>query len=79
MNSTPSNELIVEAVLQTIEGNRPTVESWMVSQPGSWGFLAGKAVIAYREILERPLTDLERREVWHLLWIYLTHLKQMAE
>ena len=41
-----------------------------------WGFLAGKAVIAYRRGLGRSLTDLERRRVWHMLWGTLSDLKR---
>ena len=68
-------DLIEEAVRLTIEQNNSMVQSWIVNQPGSWGFLAGRAVITYRRALGRPLTDGERRGVWALLWSRLEALK----
>ena len=76
MKSSPSEEPIQEAIRRTIESNASIVEKWLVGQPGSWGFLAGRAVITYRQMLGRSLTDPERREVWHLLWRRLTELKR---
>ena len=68
MKSSPSKEPVEEVVRRTIESNTSMVGKWVVGQPGSWGFLSGKAVIAYRQTLGRTLTDPERREVWDLLW-----------
>ncbi len=65
-----------DAVRGTIEGYAPQVREWMEERPGAWGFLAGKAVIAYRQGLGRGLTDLERRRVWRLLWGTLSALKE---
>jgi hypothetical protein len=65
-----------QVILQTIEGNTAMVQKWIEGKPGSWGFLAGKAVIAYRKTWGRTLTDWERREVWHVLWTHLLALKQ---
>ena len=42
-----------DAVRGTIEGYAPQVRDWMEERPGAWGFLAGKAVIAYRQGLGR--------------------------
>ena len=78
MKSSPSREPIEEAVRLTIEHNTSMVKQWMRGQPGSWGFLAGKAVIACRQKLGRTLADRERREVWHLLWGSLMDLKESA-
>ena len=64
-----------EAIRLTLEGNASIVQNWMGDQPGSWGTLAGKAVIACRQQLGRQLTDYERRLVWHLLWNHLMELK----
>lgn len=69
-------EPLRDAVLGTIEGHAPQVRDWMADRPGAWGFLAGKAVIAYRRGLGRSLTDLERRRVWHMLWGTLSELKR---
>ena len=76
MKSTPREGPIEEVVRQTIESNIFMVEQWLVGQPGSWGFLAGKAVVAYRQTLGRTLTDRERREVWYLLWNWLAELRR---
>lgn len=35
---------------------------------GAWGRLAALGVMAYRDALERPLTDAERRALWSELW-----------
>ena len=70
-----SKELIEEAVYETIDSNVHMVDKWLADEPRSWGFLAGKAVIACREKLGRALTDTERREVWNLLWNRLTMLE----
>ena len=76
MTSGPGKEPIEEVVRRTIEGNASMVQKWIAGQPGSWGFLAGKAVIAYREKLGKTLTERERRDVWHLLWSCLRELKR---
>jgi len=53
------------------------VKRWMEGQPGSWGSLAGMAVLAYRERAGR-LTDLERRIVWQELWVTLNQLPRSS-
>ena len=58
-----------------IRDNPDQVQGWMADEPGCWGFLAGKAVTAYRGQLRRPLADPERRQVWCLLWSALEELK----
>ena len=75
MEIDPEMGPVEEAVRLTIENNVSTVGDWVGDQPGSWGFLAGKAVIACRQKLGRKLTDHERRAVWHLLWDRLVELK----
>lgn len=37
-------------------------------RPKAWGRLAALGVVAYREVLGRPLTDRERRSLWSALW-----------
>lgn len=51
------------------------VAGWMSGQPGCWGFLAGKAVVACRAQLGRALADGERRLVWSRLWWWLEQVK----
>ncbi len=76
MESGSGEEAIDEAVQLTIDSHPPMIAKWIAGEPKSWGFLAGRAVTAYRHRLGRSLTDLERREVWQLLWNRLTQLKQ---
>jgi hypothetical protein len=45
-----------------------TVDAWLRDEPGSWGALAGQAVLAARRALGRRLTETERRIVWQALW-----------
>ena len=63
-------------LVSVIKDNREKVVGWIREEPGSWGFLAGKAVRACRERKGEPLTDPERRIVWHRLWELLTELKE---
>ena len=61
-----------------IRDNMEQVAGWMSGQPGCWGFLAGKAVVACRAQLGRSLADGERRWVWNRLWWWLEQLKARA-
>ena len=54
---------------------RATVEAWLRDEPGSWGALAGRAVLAARQALGRRLTDTERRIVWQALWDRLVRVR----
>ena len=65
-------------LVAVIKDNREKVVGWIREEPGSWGFLAGKAVRACRETKGEPLTDPERRIVWHRLWELLTELKEQS-
>ena len=71
--ATPSLDDILVAV---IGEHRSKVIDWLQDEPGSWGFLAGQGVLAYRRHLNRPLSETERRLVWHRLWGLLTLVKQ---
>ena len=55
------------------------VEEWLADKPGSWGFLAGKAVVACRKKLGRSMNEGERRRVWATLWDRLTALREVRE
>ncbi len=61
-----------------IKDNRDRVLDWINGEPGSWGFLAGRAVLACKEHKGAPLTNPERRIVWHRMWELLTVLKEQA-
>ena len=67
-----------DAIGLTIERNPTVVRDWLADGPGSWGFLAGKAVMACRENAGRKLTGHERRMVWHELWGALSELRQYS-
>ena len=73
-----NNPLIEQAIRVTLEKNSKLVSKWMEREPGSWGALAGKAVLEYRNEMGRKLTPDERRTVWHMLWAHLNKLKQDA-
>jgi len=70
-----STDPLDEAVSATIRDHPEAVRRWLANEPGSWGFLAGKAVLDYRRRLGRTLTEAERRAVWSLLWGRLTALR----
>ena len=65
-------------LLGVIRDHPERVRGWMNDVPGSWGFLAGQAVLACRDQKGEALTDPERRIVWHRLWQLLTELKQQV-
>jgi hypothetical protein len=58
-------EAAIEACLAA---NEALARDCRAGVAGSWGALAGKAVLLYRDRLGRRLTDAERRAVWALLW-----------
>ncbi len=62
-------------LVKVITDNKDKVISWFKDEAGSWGFLAGKAVTAYRTELKRVLTEKERRILWARLWSLLETLK----
>ena len=47
------------------------VDGWLRNEPGHWGFFAGQAVLAVRDLIDRSLEDPERRYVWHRMWLVL--------
>lgn len=42
--------------------------AWQDGEPGSWGFFAGKVVLASKSRLGRPLSEGERRLAWQTMW-----------
>ncbi len=63
-------------LIAVMEERRDQVRAWLRDEPGSWGYLAGQGVLAWRRQLGRPLTDSERRLVWRHFWRLLSYLKQ---
>ena len=68
-------ESLDRVLVNVITSDKDKVISWVRGEPGSWGFLAGKAVTAYRAELDRSLTEKERQIVWERLWSFLENLK----
>ena len=68
-------ESLDRVLVNVITSDKDKVISWVREEPGSWGFLAGKAVTAYRTELDRSLTEKERQIVWARLWSFLENLK----
>ena len=68
-------ESLDRVLVNVITSDKDKVISWVRGEPGSWGFLAGKAVTAYRTELDRGLTEKERQIVWERLWSFLENLK----
>ncbi len=71
-----SQESLDTLLVSVLKDNREKVAGWIKDEPGSWGFLTGKAVRVCREHKGESLTDEERRLVWHRLWQLLTVLKE---
>lgn len=65
-------------LLATLNEQAGLVAAWLRDEPGSWGALAGQAIIATRRALGRSLTDAERRIVWQTLWDRLALLRAAA-
>ena len=68
-------ESLDRVLVNVITSDKDKVISWVRGEPGSWGFLAGKAVTAYRTELDRSLTEKERQIVWERLWSFLENLQ----
>lgn len=67
----------LDAVLSSVlVEQRETVAAWLRDEPGSWGALAGRAVLAAHGALGRRPTDAERRVVWQRLWDRLLDLRR---
>ena len=79
MSMSSNADLLHSAVLETLDANPDVVRRWLSNEPGSWGALAGKGVVAYRQRLGRRLTEIERRRVWALLWDRLAGLRLQSE
>ncbi len=73
---TQSVESLDALLVGVIKDNRDRVLDWINDEPGSWGFLAGRAVLACKEHKGAALTNSERRIVWHRMWEILTVLKE---
>ncbi|MEX2238335.1 MAG: hypothetical protein WEB00_12460 [Dehalococcoidia bacterium] len=59
---------IAAAAQQVISAEPDMVCAWQDGEPGSWGFFAGKVVLASKSRLGRPLSEGERRLAWQTMW-----------
>ncbi len=67
-----AGEVALDKVLADVADAHPDrVEGWLRNEPGHWGFFAGQAVLAVRELIGRSLEDPERRFVWRRMWLVL--------
>ena len=73
-----SVETLDPLLAAVIKDHRDKAVDWINDVPGSWGFLAGRAVLACKEHKGAPLTNSERRIVWHRMWALLTMLKEQT-
>ena len=72
-----AGEFALDKVLADVADAHPDrVEGWLRNEPGHWGFFAGQAVLAVRELIGRSLEDPERRFVWHRMWLVLQQRQQ---
>jgi len=60
--------VIERAVSLTIEREPGLIRATAARRPKSWGALAAKGILAFRELAGRAPTDAERRAIWSGLW-----------
>ena len=70
-----TNEVIDPILANVVRSNQNKVAGWLHGEPGSWGFLAGQAVINVRESAGRDLESSERRLIWSRMWWWLEQIK----
>ena len=73
--SSPSNDEIDRILVDVVNDNQDKVVAWLKDESGSWGFLAGQAVVTVRGHAGRDLADFERRLVWSRMWSLLEGVK----
>ena len=62
----------LDQLLESLADSHPDrVDGWLRDEPGQWGFFAGQAVLAVRNLIDRSLEEPERRYVWHRMWLVL--------
>lgn len=65
-------DVALDRILSGVADAHPDrVDGWLRDEPGQWGFFAGQAVLAVRELIGRSLEEPERRFVWHRMWLIL--------
>lgn len=69
------SQLLNEVVIIVMSDNQEVIEEWLNNLPGSWGKLAGQAVIIAKGRVGRTLVEDERLLVWNHLWQHLQKFK----
>ena len=70
-----NNDDIDRILVDVVNDNQDKVVAWIKGESGSWGFLAGQAVVTVRVHAGRDLADIERRLVWSRMWSLLEGVK----
>ncbi len=70
-----NNDDIDRILVDVVNDNQDKVVAWIKGESGSWGFLAGQAVVTVRGHAGRDLADIERRLVWSRMWSLLEGVK----
>ena len=67
-----SADAALDQLLEAVaDAHQERVDGWLRDEPGQWGFFAGQAVLAVRNLIDRSLEEPERRYVWHRMWLVL--------
>ena len=73
-------DIALDRVLAGIADAYPDrLEGWIREEPGHWGFFAGQAVLAVRQLIGRRLEEPERRFVWHRMWLVLQERRRESQ
>ena len=81
MSSEPdAGDAALDRTLAGVADAHPErVAGWIRNEPGHWGFFAGQAVLAVRQLIGRRLEEPERRLVWHRMWLVLQQRRRDLE
>ena len=75
-----AGDVSLDRILANVADAYPErVDGWLRNEPGHWGFFAGQAVLAVRQLIGRRLEDPERRYVWRRMWLVLQQRRQKCE
>lgn len=73
-------DIALDQVLAGVADAHPDrLAGWIRDEPGHWGFFAGQAVLAVRELIGRRLEEPERRFVWHRMWLVLLERRRLEQ
>ncbi len=69
--ANPGDVALDEILAGVADAHPERVDGWLRNEPGHWGFFAGQAVLAIRQLIGRRLEEPERRFVWRRMWLVL--------